>query len=119
MELASLNSGEESEEWYNLNNISIPGGGISGSVRLRIRFVSELVMPFEKYQWFKKLIMDDDLEVIALLEEFTSKDRSLLSNALLKIFIYEDKEALFLSKMIEREVKKETETCKESIWVDY
>ena len=112
VELASLKSGEEIEEWFNLNNISIPGGGISGSVRLRIRFVSELVMPFEKYQRFKKLIMDDDLEVISLLEEFSSKDRSLLSNSLLKVFIYEDKEAQFLSKMIEREVKKETETCK-------
>lgn len=112
IELASLNSGEEIEEWFNLNNISIPGGGISGSVRLRIRFVSELVMPFEKYQRFKKLIMDDDLEVISLLEEFSSKDRSLLSNSLLKVFIYEDKEAQFLSRMIEREVKKEAETCK-------
>lgn len=111
VELNTLNSGDEIEEWFNLNNISIPGNGISGSVRLRIRFVNELVMPIEKYQWFKKLIMDDDLEVISLLEEFSSKDRSLLSNCLLKIFIYEDKEAQFLSRMIEREVKKEVETC--------
>lgn len=118
IELNSL-TGEEIEDWFNLNNISIPGGGISGSVRLRIRFVNELVMPIEKYQWFKKLIMDDDLEVISLLEEFSSKDRSLLSNSLLKIFIYEDKEAQFLSRMVEREVKKELETCKNITYLYY
>lgn len=102
IELSSLGSGEI-EDWFNLNNISVPGGGISGSVRCKIRLLNELVMPIEKYQWFKKLIIDDDLEVISLLEEFSSKDRSLLSNNLLKIFIYEDKEAHLLSKMISRD----------------
>lgn len=109
IELSSLGQGEI-EGWFNLNNISVPNG-ISGSVRCKIRLLNELVMPIEKYQWFKKLIIDDDLEVISLLEDFSSKDRSLLSNSLLKIFIYEDKEAHLLSKMIEREVKKEMETC--------
>ncbi|XP_074594177.1 RAS p21 protein activator vap isoform X2 [Brevipalpus obovatus] len=110
LEFNKLNSGVEIEDWFPLNGICSPMTNEWGALRVRLRYVHELIMPLHEYNALKELIMDSDLEVISVLEEFCHRDRAPLANALLRIFKHESREATLLKAMIEREIKRENET---------
>ncbi|XP_015790236.1 ras GTPase-activating protein 1 isoform X2 [Tetranychus urticae] len=110
IELNKLNNGIEIEDWFPLTGICPPMNNEWGSLRVRIRYVHELIMPSHEYDALKELLMAEDLEVISVLEEFCHRDRAPLANALLRVFKHESKEAILLKSMIEREIKRENET---------
>lgn len=110
IELNKLTNGEEIEDWFPLHGLCLPIRDECGSLRVRLRYIHELIMPIYEYDALKELIMADDLEVITVLEEFCHRDRGPLANSLLRVFRQEGKEANLLRSMIEREVKKEFET---------
>ena len=110
IELKSLKSGEEIEKCFNFNGLQAPLRDDYGSIRLKLRYVHEIIMPYREYCILKELIMNPDLEVIGILEEFCHRDRAPLAHALLRIFRFEKKETSLIKIMIEREIQKESET---------
>lgn len=68
-------------------------------------------MPLRDYGIVRELLMNEDLEVISVLEDFCHRDRAPLAHALLRIFRYEKKEGTLLKAMIEREIRRESETA--------
>lgn len=110
LELTSLNNGEEVEKCFNLNGLQTPLRDDYGSIRLKIRYVHEVIMPYREYTILKELLMNSDLQVISMLEEFCHRDRGPLAHALLRIFRFERKETQLIRVMIEREISRETET---------
>jgi Ras GTPase-activating protein 1 len=110
IELSSLKSGEEIEKCFSFNGLQAPLRDDYGSIRLKLRYVHEIIMPLREYSILKELIMNQDLEVIGILEEFCHRDRGPLAHALLRIFRFEKKETCLIKTMIEREIKKESET---------
>lgn len=109
IELSSLKSGEEIEKCFPLNGLQTPLREDYGSIRLKLRYVHEIIMPFEEYSILKDLLLNPDLEVISLLEEFCHRDRGPLAHALLRIFRYEKIETKLIKIMVEREIRRESE----------
>ena len=109
IELNSLKSGEEMDKSFPLNGLQTPLREDYGSIRLKLRYVHEIIMPFEEYAILKDLILDSDLEVISLLEEFCHRDRAPLAHAFLRIFRYERIETQLIKIMVEREIARESE----------
>ena len=109
IELSRFQSGEEFEEWFHFTGLSLPLRDDWGSVRVRVRFVNELIMPMAEYSPLKDLLLGDDLEVIAMCEEFCYHDRLPLTNALLKISRYERQECRLIRSLIEREIQIESD----------
>lgn len=102
-ELSRFQVGEQFEEWLHFAGLSFSREDW-GAVRVRVRFVNELIMPLKEYSPLKDLLLGDDLEVVAMCEEFCYHDRPLLANALLKISRYERLECKLLKAMVEREI---------------
>lgn len=57
-----------------------------GSLRLRTRYVHDLIMPHEEYSPMKELVLDPSLEVVRALADVCHMDRGPLASSLLKIF---------------------------------
>lgn len=110
LELMTLNNGEEFEKCFNMNGLQTPLRDDYGSVRLKIRYVHEVIMPYREYTILKELLMNPDLQVISILEDFCHRDRGPLAHALLRIFRFERKETQLIRVMIEREISCESET---------
>ncbi|XP_064475272.1 ras GTPase-activating protein 1-like isoform X2 [Ornithodoros turicata] len=110
VELNSLTNCEEVEEWFSLGGLTPPIREDWGSLRMRIRYVNEVIMPLAEYTPFKELIVEEELQLVSMLADLCHKDRGPLANALLRVFRFERKEALLLKKMNQQEVDKEEET---------
>ena len=82
VDLTNLKSGSETEEWYNLRGVTPIGEW--GSIRLRLRYLHDLIMPAEEYSPLKELILDSNLEVVRALAELCHSDRLQLATALLR-----------------------------------
>ncbi|XP_046400706.1 ras GTPase-activating protein 1 isoform X2 [Ischnura elegans] len=108
VELGSLTNGDENEDWYSLSGITPIGEW--GSLRLRIRYLHDLIMPQEEYSPMQQLVLDPSLEVVRALADICHLDRIPLANSLLRIFRYERKEADLLRSLNEAEIEKEEET---------
>jgi len=108
VDMTSLKSGSESEEWYPLRGVTPIGEW--GSIRLKLRYLHDLIMPEEEYSPLKELILDSKLEVVRALSELCHADRSQLANSLLRIFRFDKKEADLLSTLNRLEVDREDET---------
>jgi len=108
VEMNQLKSGSETEEWYNLRGVTPIGEW--GSIRLRLRYLHDLIMPADEYSPLKELILDSNLEVVRALAELCHSDRLQLATALLRIFRFEKKEAELLSTLNRMEVEREEET---------
>lgn len=108
IDLKSLTNGDESEDWFPLTGITPIGEW--GSVRLRIRYLHDLIMPIEEYSPMLQLLLDPDLEAVKALSDVCHPDRMPLANALFRIFRYEQKEADLLKSLNESEIEKEDET---------
>ncbi|XP_065220436.1 ras GTPase-activating protein 1-like [Planococcus citri] len=108
VDLNTLTNGDESEDWFPLSGITPIGEW--GSVRLRIRYLHDLIMPIEEYSPMLQLLLDPDLEAVKALSDVCHLDRMPLANALFRIFRYEQKEADLLRSLNEAEIDKEDET---------
>lgn len=108
VELASLKNGEEIDEWYPLAGITPIGEW--GTLRLRLRYRHDLVMPPDEYNPLKELLLDPDLHVVKALSDVCHLDRAPLASSLLRIFKHEKKEADLLRSLNQAEVDKEEET---------
>lgn len=110
VELDSLTSCEEVEEWFSLCGLTPPIREDWGSLRMRIRYVNEVIMPLTEYTAFKELVVEEELQLVTVLADLCHKDRSPLANALLRVFRFECREALLLKNMNDQEINKEEET---------
>ena len=84
VDLASLKSGSETEEWYALSGVTPIGEW--GSLRLRLRYLHDLIMPEEEYSPLKVLVLDPKLDVVRALSDLCHADRVPLATSLLRIF---------------------------------
>jgi Ras GTPase-activating protein 1 len=57
-----------------------------GSVRLRTRFLQDLIMPLDEYSPLKELVLNPRLEVVCTLADICHQDRLALATSLLRIF---------------------------------
>lgn len=101
---------EETEEWFSLGGLTPPIREDWGSLRVRIRYVHEVIMPLAEYTAFKELVVDEELHLVSVLADLCHKDRTPLASAVLRVFRYERKEALLLRDMNNREIDLEEET---------
>lgn len=108
VELSSLTNGDEIEDWYQLSGITPIGEW--GSLRLRTRYLHDLIMPQEEYSPMQQLILDPSLEVVRALSDICHLDRMPLATSLLRIFRHEKKEADLLKSLNDAEIEKEEET---------
>ncbi|OXA62813.1 Ras GTPase-activating protein 1 [Folsomia candida] len=109
VDLKNLANGEEKEEWLPLSGITPIGEW--GSLRLKIGYRNDLIMPIEEYSPLKGLLLDSKMDgVRALADVCHSSGRNTLANSLLRIFRFEKKEADLLSALVEQAIFKEAET---------
>ena len=81
-----------------------------GSLRIRIRYLHDLIMPEEEYSPLKVLLLDNKLEGVRALADLCHSDRMPLATSLLRIFRFDKKEAELLSALNRLEVEREEET---------
>ncbi|XP_076355488.1 ras GTPase-activating protein 1-like isoform X1 [Tachypleus tridentatus] len=110
VELSTLVSGEEVEDWYPLSGLSAPVLEDWGSLRVRTRYVHEVIMPLREYDALKELILEEELEIISVLADLCHRDRTPLATAVLRVFRFDKKEAMLLKTMNDREIEREDET---------
>lgn len=110
IELSNLVNGEEVEDWYHLSGITPPIREDWGSIRVRVRYLHEVIMPVEEYSSLKELILDRHLESVLALADVCHHDRTPLATTLLRIFRHERKEADLLQAMNDLEIIREDET---------
>ncbi|TRY67220.1 hypothetical protein TCAL_09809 [Tigriopus californicus] len=108
VELQSLQSGQEKEEWFSLTGVTPIGEW--GSLRLKLRYLHDLIMPEEEYSPLKDLVLDSKLEVVRALADICHSDRTPLASSLLRIFRFDKREADLLSTLNRLEVEREEET---------
>lgn len=58
IELSSLKNGTETENWYDW--VGMTPIGEWGSIRLRIRYMDDLVMPAEEYSPLQELLLENE-----------------------------------------------------------
>uniref|UniRef100_A0A673FZF5 Ras GTPase-activating protein 1-like n=1 Tax=Sinocyclocheilus rhinocerous TaxID=307959 RepID=A0A673FZF5_9TELE len=108
-QLSKLQRGQMIDEWFPLSSY-VPLKGIEpGSLRVRVRFSMEKIMPEEEYSEFKELILQRDYHVIYALAHVCGQDRTLLASILLRILRHERVEAPLLRTLNDREINMEDE----------
>ncbi|KAG5897068.1 hypothetical protein JTB14_025884 [Gonioctena quinquepunctata] len=108
VELSTLGNGEEREEWYSLSGLTPMGEW--GSLRLRTRYLYDLVMPAEEYSPLQQLLLEPGLTSVKTLAEICHSDRAPLATALLRVFRAEGRETELLRELNSAEITRETET---------
>lgn len=108
VELSQLGNGEEREEWYNLSGLTPMGEW--GSLRLRTRYLHDLVMPAEEYSPLQQLLLESGLTSVKTLAEICHADRAPLATSLLRVFRAEGRETELLRELNSAEIARETET---------
>ena len=90
LDLASLSrsagggGSSDSENWHALSGVTPIGEW--GSLRLRTRYLHDLIMPEDEYSPLKELILDPKLDVVRSLSDLCHSDRIPLASSLLRIF---------------------------------
>ncbi|XP_063309776.1 ras GTPase-activating protein 1 [Pelobates fuscus] len=108
-QLNRLQRGHAIDEWFQLSS-HIPLKGIEpGSLRVRVRYSMEKIMPEEEYNEFKELILQKELHVVNALSHVCGQDRTLLASILLRIFLHEKMESLLLRTLNDKEISVEDE----------
>ncbi|XP_033127219.1 ras GTPase-activating protein 1-like [Anneissia japonica] len=105
--LEKLPSGQSVDDWYPLISVASQSKGEMGSIRAKIQFVQELLMPLEEYKGLKELILAEDHHIIYALEEACVKDRPQLAGVILDIFRREGQEIGLLEALNRREIEHE------------
>ena len=88
LELAGLRNSAEVEDWHQLSGVTPIGEW--GSLRLRTRFLHDLIMPQDEYSPLKELVLFPRLDVVVTLADICHTDRVPLASSLLRIFRYKD-----------------------------
>ncbi|XP_041436416.1 ras GTPase-activating protein 1 isoform X3 [Xenopus laevis] len=108
-QLSRLQKGHTTDEWFQLSS-HIPLKGIEpGSLRVRVRYSMEKIMPEEEYSELKEIILQKELHVVNALSHVCGQDRTLLASILLRIFLHEKMESLLLRTLNDREISMEDE----------
>lgn len=108
VDLCGLKNGQETEEWYPL--VGMTPMGEWGSIRLRIRYLDDLVMPCDEYSPLQQLLVEPELNAVRALAEICHNDRIPLATSLLKVFRHEKRETELLRILCQAEVARENET---------
>lgn len=108
LDLATLGCGEEREQWYTLAGVTPMGEW--GSLRLRTRYLHDLVMPAEEYSPLRELLLEPGLHAVRALADTCHADRQPLAQALLRVFSAEGREPELLRELLASEVARETDT---------
>lgn len=108
-DLASLKNGQETDEWYSLTGVTPMGEW--GSLRLRIRYMDDLIMTCEEYSPLQQLLLEPELTSVKALSELCRNDRVLLATSLLRVFCHEKRETELLRVLCQTEIARETETA--------
>ncbi|KAF9413307.1 hypothetical protein HW555_008423 [Spodoptera exigua] len=107
IELANLANGEEIEEWYPLAGMTPIGEW--GSLRLRIRYMQELVMPREEYNPLRQLLLEPGLPAVKALADLCRTDRQPLATSLLHAFSECGRGAELARELVGAEVAREAD----------
>ncbi|EDW06133.1 ras GTPase-activating protein 1 isoform X1 [Drosophila mojavensis] len=108
IDLASLKNGQETEDWYKLTGMTPMGEW--GSLRLRMRYLDDLIMPCEEYSPLQQLLLEPELHAVKALAELCHNDRVPLATALLRVFRHEKRETELIRILCQAEVARENET---------
>lgn len=108
IDLASLKNGQETEDWYPLSGMTPMGEW--GSIRLRMRYLDDLIMPCEEYSPLQQLLLEHELCSVKALAELCHNDRVPLATSLLRVFRNERRETELLRILCQAEVARENET---------
>lgn len=108
IDLASLKNGQETEEWYQLTGMTPMGEW--GSLRLRMRYLDDLIMPCEEYSPLQQLLLEPELYAVKALAELCHNDRVPLATALLRVFRHEKRETELIRVLCQAEIARENET---------
>uniref|UniRef100_A0A673MS60 Ras GTPase-activating protein 1-like n=1 Tax=Sinocyclocheilus rhinocerous TaxID=307959 RepID=A0A673MS60_9TELE len=96
------------DEWFPLSS-HVPLKNVApSSLRLRVRYSVEKIMPVEVYNELKEVLLKE-LHVISALAHVCGQDRTLLASVLLRIFRHENLEAQLLRELNDREISAEDE----------
>ncbi|XP_069138844.1 ras GTPase-activating protein 1-like [Argopecten irradians] len=76
------------DKWHMLQALNPAMRSDTGSLRIRARYLHEIIMPEEKYLTLKELILNGDLSNILELFNLCGNDRIPVAKALLQIFSY-------------------------------
>uniref|UniRef100_A0A673MSB7 Ras GTPase-activating protein 1-like n=2 Tax=Sinocyclocheilus rhinocerous TaxID=307959 RepID=A0A673MSB7_9TELE len=106
--LCRLQRGQMIDEWFPLSS-HVPLKNVApSSLRLRVRYSVEKIMPVEVYNELKEVLLKE-LHVISALAHVCGQDRTLLASVLLRIFRHENLEAQLLRELNDREISAEDE----------
>ncbi|KAG5672339.1 hypothetical protein PVAND_002472 [Polypedilum vanderplanki] len=108
IDLSSLKNGAETENWYDLTGITPIGEW--GSLRLRIRYMDDLVMPAEEYSPLQELLLENEFHSVRALADLCHSNRIPLASSLLKIFRHERKECELMKSLCQAEIARESDT---------
>ncbi|CAH2982219.1 unnamed protein product [Chilo suppressalis] len=107
IELANLANGEEIEEWYPLAGMTPIGEW--GSLRLRIRYMQELVMPREEYNPLRQLLLEPGLPAVKALADLCRTDRQPLATSILHAFTECGRGAELARELVSAELAREAD----------
>lgn len=108
IDLATLKNGQEKEDWYALTGMTPIGEW--GSLRLRMRYMDDLIMPCEEYSPLQQLLLEPELNSVRVLAELCHNDRVPLATSLLRVFRHEKRETELLRILCQTEIARENET---------
>ncbi|GAB1609426.1 ras GTPase-activating protein 1-like [Argonauta hians] len=108
LDLNDLKSGEFIDEWYSLQAVNIANRGDMGSLRIKSRYLHEVIMPPGEYTTLKELILRN-LDNVLMLAQVCVSERISLAKALLMVFRHENQEYRLLEALNNMEIKKEDE----------
>ncbi|XP_064608385.1 LOW QUALITY PROTEIN: ras GTPase-activating protein 1-like [Liolophura sinensis] len=105
-QLCSLTSGEMYDEWFDLHPIQLTCRE-GGAIRVRLRYLHEVIMPVKEYTSLKELILSPDLKNVMAISSVVGGNDAAFAKALLRIFRREQQEAMLLRTVNEKEIEKE------------
>lgn len=107
--LCRLQRGQIIDEWFPLSSHVPLKNVMPSSLRLRVRYSVEKIMPVEVYTELKELVVLRDLHVVSALAHVCGQKRTLLASVLLRIFRHQNQEAQLLRELNDREICAEDE----------
>ncbi|XP_026463003.1 ras GTPase-activating protein 1 [Ctenocephalides felis] len=109
VDLSTLGNGQEREDWHQLSGITPIGDW--GSLRLRTRYLHDLIMPAEEYSPLQQMLLESGLTAVKALADLCHNDRVPLATALLGVFRHEKRETELMRELLNAEVARENDTA--------
>jgi Ras GTPase-activating protein 1 len=109
IDLSTLKNGSETENWYDL--VGITPIAEWGSIRCRIRYMDDLVMPEDEYSPLQELLLENEFHSVRALADLCHTNRVPFASSLLKIFRHERKECELIKSLCQAEIARETDVA--------